>query len=241
LLGNAFKSNIETNIKEQTKVKGKMNKLERRPSFIDENYRQEMSIFMERYKKVPKRLSSHHEEPAVKERKSQQGHQGQLLQGVLEDIEADPLASTSTITSSFVNSITGSEELTYGIEGRNVQSASTNKPSQLFTLQRSKTTMGTTSGVKKLKHAEVDDVESIGSRLFVADVELEKPKLPSALFWTRGDGSFITGREQLYIKQRMAEKHQKLKSHSTYELDCKSYLTLRRPGTSFTAAFRNYK
>lgn len=147
---------------------------------------------MERYKKVPKRPMRQYEEPGMrnrnmKDRKDTKSHHGQLLKGVLEDIETTPLASNSSVTSSFVQSITDSEELDYALEERNIQSASVKKQSHPQGLVRSKTTLGTTNRVKK--HIDIKNDE----RFMVADVVLEKPKLPTALFWTRGDGSFITG------------------------------------------------
>lgn len=154
------------------------------------------SIFMQKYRKLPQRPMRLCEETLQLSNRNPhtKGHQGQLLQGVLEDIETNPrkrLVSSSTITSSFTESIADSEDLHYEVERqverhieRQVQSATNiaQPTSHQHGLVRFNTTIGTVTQVKKyndLKNAK----------------KVERPKLPTTLFWTRGDGSSITGLE----------------------------------------------
>ena len=87
---------------------------------------------------------------------------------------------------SFVESVDS-----YDPGGRFIQSATVKAPHRTE-FSRSKTTIGNTKFKKEIQ-PETDQIQ-------LADVELEKPTLPAALYFTRGDGSFITGNLDFWPK-----------------------------------------
>jgi len=212
---------------EDFKEESKRRKLSRQKTILNFTYQREMSIFMERYNRLPKTAKEAERFDVAKK----ESRNGQLFCGSLEDVEDSLVNSATSFGSSFLDS---GDSL---VEDRFVQSATVRKNSDANTeMVRSRTIIGGTRNAKSTIQEE--DQSSVR---FLADVELEKPKLPAALYFTRGDGSFITGREQMYITRRMTEKHNKLKSHSSYHIDCKSYLSIKRSGSCFLNAYRSGK
>ena len=95
-----------------------------------------------------------------------------------------------SILKSFVISDDGSEISPEPlIDVRITQSASKNRALSLGIepLARSKTCIGTSLRLQQENAETEEDIE------YLADVKLEKPALPAPLYFTRGDGNFITG------------------------------------------------
>ena len=134
---------------------------------------------MERYNRLPKNAKN----AECFDNPKKESRNGQLFCGSLEDVEDSLVNSATSFGSSYLDS---GDSL---VEDRFVQSATVrNNLDSKNEMVRSKTIIG---GTKNNKSAMQEEDES--SVRFLADVQLDKPKLPAALYFTRGDGSFITG------------------------------------------------